>query len=91
METSTAAIPDCELSSAVPQRSPGPVEQPAFQPAVLYAVVSTGKVVVGALVAESSENVSVGSTSEFVAASSALTTSVGELVVFCTQVKVFES
>jgi hypothetical protein len=35
IETSTAAMPDFELSFEVPQRSPGPVEQPAFQPAVL--------------------------------------------------------
>ena len=53
--------------------------------------MSTGKVTAGAFVDESSENVSVESASEFVARSSASTASVGELVVFCTQVKVFES
>ena len=84
-------MPDFELSFDVPQRSPGPVEQPAFQPAVLYELVSTGKVTVGAFVDESSENVSVESARAFVARSSASTASVGELVVFCAQVKVLES
>jgi hypothetical protein len=53
--------------------------------------VSTGKVTVGAFVEESSEKVSVESARAFVARSSASTASVGELVVFWTQVKVFES
>ena len=84
-------MPDFELSFDVPQRSPGPVEQPAFQPAVLYDAVSTGKVVVAAFVDESSVKVNVDRASEFPATSRASTTSVGEFVAPCGQVNVLES